>query len=963
MEKARKRERTKAHQLADIGQSLWLDTIRRSLMTSGELQRYINQGLRGMTSNPSIIDKAIAGSADYDEDFERLVAEGRLPRNIYEALAVEDIRLAADLFRPLHDATGGEDGYVSLEVSPHLAHDTEETIKEARYLFETLDRPNVMIKVPATREGYPAIEQLLGEGINVNVTLMFSLAQYDAVAEAFFCGLERLAADGGDLTRIASVASFFVSRIDVKVDPLLDEIGTAPAAVLKGKIGIANAKMAYARFEETFRGDRWEWLAERGAQVQRVLYGSTSAKDPTYPDTLYVDNLIGPQTVNTVPPKTWEAFEDHGKVERTLDQDVDKARRQLERLGSLGMDLDEMTDALLDEGVEKFAQSFESLMETIRDKRERIEERREWRHLKADLGDYVAAVEETAREIGDDDVISRVWEHDHTLWQARPDEISDRLGWLAIADVMEEQVDRLSALVEEVEAEGYERALVLGMGGSSLGPELFGAVFGREGVDLDVEVLSSTHPDMVWEITERIDPLRTLFVVASKSGTTVETVSFFRHFYTRMMDYVGERDTGKLFVAITDPDSPLSDVARENWFRSIYLDDPHVGGRYSALSFFGLVPAALAGVDVPELLDRAQVVAEGCASCVRTKDNPAAQLGAILGRLAKYGRDKATLVVSPEIAPFGDWLEQLIAESTGKSGTGILPVVHEPLGPPKVYGKDRLFIQVALEGDKRAEDQLQRLREAGHPVVRLEMRDLYDLGGQFFLWEMAVAVAGHVLGINPFNQPDVESAKERAREIVAAYQERGGLPAEEPTFEADGISVYGNVRADDARGALEAFMERAEQGDPVTGKGRSYVALQAYLKPSGETTEQLQRLRVQLRDQYRLATSLGYGPRYLHSTGQLFKGDGGNGLFVQLTADPEEDVPIPDEPGGDAYSITFGTLLAAQAQGDRQALLDGGRHVIRFHLGRDVQGGLEKLLKRSEVMTKAGLAGADEPAR
>jgi transaldolase/glucose-6-phosphate isomerase len=946
MGKTQTRKRTKAHQLMDVGQSLWLDTIRRSLMTSGELQTYINRGLRGITSNPSIFEKAIAGSNDYDEDLKRLVGEEKLPRNIYEALVLEDIRLAADIFRPLYDATGGEDGYVSLEVSPHLAHNTEETINEARYFFETLDRPNVLIKVPATREGYPAIEELLAEGINVNVTLMFSLAQYDAVAEAFFSGLERLAAAGGDLTSIASVASFFVSRIDVKIDPLLDEVGTASAAVLRGTIGIASAKLAYKRFQDTFRGDRWEWLAERGARVQRVLYGSTSTKDPAYPDTLYVDSLIGPQTVNTIPLKTWHAFEDHGTVAQTLEQDVDEARGHLERLASLGIDLDEVTNALLDEGVEKFAHSFESLMETIRDKRERIEQRREWRHLRADLGDYGAAVEETIREIHDRDALGRIWQHDYRLWEARPDDIADRLGWLTIPDVMEDQVDRLSALVEEVEAEGYERAVLLGMGGSSLAPELFGLIFGREGLDLDVDVLSSTHPDAVWEMAQSVDPLRTLFIVASKSGTTVETLSFFKYFYTRMTDYVGERDVGKLFVAITDPDSPLTDLARENWFRTIYLNDPHIGGRYSALSFSGLVPAALAGVDVSELLDRAQVVAEGCASCVDTKDNPAARLGAILGRLAIYGRDKATLVVSPEIAPLGDWLEQLIAESTGKEGTGILPVVHEPLGPPKVYGKDRLFIRIALEGDRRGEDELRALREAGHPVVWLDMRDLYDLGGQFFLWEMAVAVAGHVLGINPFNQPNVESAKERARQMVAAYQERGELPAEEPAFEANGIRVYGDVGGDDAREALEAFMEQAEAGDPVTGKGRSYVALQAYLKPSSETTEKLQQLRAELRDRYRLATSLGYGPRYLHSTGQLFKGDGGNGLFVQLTADAVEDVPIPDEPGADSYSITFGTLQMAQAQGDRQALLDGGRRVIRFHLGQDVQGGLGKLLAR-----------------
>jgi transaldolase len=365
-------KRTKLHQLAELGQSIWLDYIRRNLITSGDLQNYVEDGLRGVTSNPAIFEEAIAGSDDYDEALRRLAEMGRSPREVYEALAIDDIQRAADILRPVYDRATGGDGYISLEVSPHLAHETEGTIGDARHLFSRVDRPNVMIKVPATAEGMPAIERLTAEGINVNVTLMFSLGQYDDVSEAYISGLERRAKQGGDLSGIASVASFFVSRVDVKIDQMLDDIGTPAAQELRGKIGIANAKMAYQRFKETFRGERWEHLADRGARLQRVLYGSTSTKDPAYPDTLYADNLIGPHTVNTLPPSTIQAFLDHGTVALTLESDLDQARDQLDQLAQVGMDLDSVTQELLDEGVEKFARPFESLMDTLTEEIERI---------------------------------------------------------------------------------------------------------------------------------------------------------------------------------------------------------------------------------------------------------------------------------------------------------------------------------------------------------------------------------------------------------------------------------------------------------------------------------------------------------------------------------------------------------------------------------------------------------------
>jgi transaldolase/glucose-6-phosphate isomerase len=936
---------TKLHQLADLGQAIWLDYIRRSFITSGDLQALIDQGLRGITSNPTIFEKAIAGSADYDQDLRRLVDQGRSVDEIYQALTLDDIRRAADLLRPVYQQTGGADGYVSLEVSPTLAYDTEGTIAEARRLFATLDRPNVMIKVPATPAGIPAIGTLIGQGVNVNVTLMFSLDHYEAVAEAYIAGLEKLTVEGGDLSKVGSVASFFVSRVDSAVDLALETIGTSEALALQGKIAIANAKAAYARFREKFSGHRWDRLAAQGARVQRPLWASTSTKNPLYPDTLYVDGLIGPDTVNTVPPATLHAFRDHGTVAPTLEAGLEEARAQLAQLAEVGVDLDAITQKLQDDGVAAFAQSFQSLIASIAQKREQL--LAGWQHRSAHLGTYQAGVDDTLTEIAENRITHRIWAHDHTVWKPEPTEITNRLGWLHTADVMLENVPRLEALAEDVRAAGYTHALLLGMGGSSLAPEVFRKTFchceerSDEAISLgvtegylDLAVLDSTDPGAVLAHAQRLDLARCLFIVATKSGTTVETLSTLKFFYNQVADALGADRTGEHFVAITDPGTPLTNLADRYHFRAIFLNDPNIGGRYSALSYFGLLPAALVGVDVPRLLDRALAMASGCESCVAAGDNSGAWLGAILGELAKAGRDKVTFAISPAIASFGDWVEQLIAESTGKEGTGILPVVGEPLGPPQVYGDDRLFVHLRLKGDKTHDAALDALEAAGHPVIRLNLHDRYDLGGQFFLWEMATSVAGHLLGINPFDQPNVEATKVLARRMVAEYTEKGTLPSGE----------WAPLTAE----ALNEFLAQAQPGHPSTDVRRSYIALQAYLQPTAETDAALAALRARLRDRFRLATTVGYGPRFLHSTGQLHKGDAGNGLFIQFTAANKRDAPIPDEAGSSDSSITFGVLKAAQALGDYQALLDAGRRVIRFHLGEDVIGGLKQLERTVE---------------
>ncbi len=921
---------SKLHEVATLGQAIWIDFIKKAFLDSGELQNLIDAGVRGLTSNPAILHAAIIGSTDYDAALQRLVEEGRTVEEIYAALVIDDIQRAADLLRPVYDATDGSDGYVSLEVNPALAHDSKGSVAEARRLFARIDRPNLMIKVPATPAGVVAVRQLIGRGVNVNATLIFSAEQYEAVAQAYIDGLETLLKSGGSLHQVASVASFFVSRIDSAVDKALAE---TDGAALQGKTAIAVAKATYARFTHIFDGPRWDHLLQYGARVQRPLWASTSTKNLAYPDTLYVDSLIGPDTVNTVPPTTLQYFRDHGTVTRTLDIGLADAEAQLTQIGKHGIDLTTVAQRLLEEGLAAFASAFDALMNGIAARRQELLTGRH--HQSAHLGSYQAEVDNALAEMTRANFVPRIWEKDHTVWKPKPTEITDRLGWLRIPGEMLGSVFQLNALRASAREDGYTHAVLLGMGGSSLAPEVFRKTFGVGDGGLDLMVLDSTDPGAVRAVAEAHDPDKTLFVVATKSGGTVETLSFFKYFYNRTLEAVGKGHTGAHFVAITDAQSALEQLARTCDFRVTFLNDPNIGGRYAALSYFGLVAAGLLGVDVERLLSHALTMARSCEAIFDAAKNPGLWLGAILGVLAKAGRDKLTLLLSPPIAGFGDWVEQLIAESTGKEGKGIVPVVGEPLGVPGVYGDDRLFVYMRLAGDPTYDAGIDALEAAGFPVVRLDVPDPYALGKYFFLWELAVAVAGAQLGINPFDQPDVETAKARARAVVASYATEGTLPDEAPTLTEGGIAVYGETAATCAADALEGFLAQAAEGD--------YIALQAYVQPTQHTDAALLALRTRLRDALKRATTLGYGPRYLHSTGQLHKGGPNTGLFIQLTADDPHDIPIPDAEGAQEAGLTFGVLKAAQAMGDAQALRAAGRRVIRFHLGEDVVGSLRKL--------------------
>jgi transaldolase/glucose-6-phosphate isomerase len=931
-----------------VGQSIWYDNIRRALIDNGEIAAKIaNDDLRGITSNPTIFEKAITGSTDYNNAMRTLIADGRSVTEIYESLAVEDIQRTADLFLPVYEKTKKLDGYVSLEVSPLLAHDTAETIAEAKRLWATLGRLNVMIKIPATPAGLPAITECIASGINVNVTMIFSVENYQQVAEAYIAGLERRAAAGHPIDHVASVASVFVSRIDSAVDNQLefrirrseDEAKKAEHSALLGKTAIANTKMQYQKFKEIFGSERFAKLKAAGAKPQRPLWASTGTKNPTYSDVLYVEELIAPDTVNTVPPATYTAFRDHGKVAVKIETGLDEAAKTLKKLAATGIDISSVCRQLQDEGVKSFADSFHSLMQSITSKQATLTSGLLDR-MDATLGDYQAAVDEAIKRAEGEAWSRKIWRKEAVLWkseEAHQKNIKNALGWVAVPDQMVAQVEELSAFSARIRNDGFKHVLLLGMGGSSLCPEVFRRTFGKTPGYPELHVLDSTDPATVAAIEAKLDLEKTLFVVASKSGTTIEPLMFYKYFFNRVRQLKGEKG-GDNFVAITDPETLMVSMATGDKFRRIFLNPADIGGRYSALSFFGCVPAALQGFDFKTLLDRAERAMHACAPPVPAADNPAIRLGAALGVLALAGRNKLTLSTDPEVDSVGLWIEQLIAESTGKEGKGIVPVAGEPLGAPEVYGNDRVFLHIA-EGmiDPEAENRLRAIEAAGHPVIRRVMNDLLDLGEEFYIWEMATAVAGAVMGINPFDQPNVQESKDNTKRLLDDYKRDGSLVEQTLAGEGRGLKVYcddetvaelGHLPVDQF---IAAHLGRSGPGD--------YIALLDYIQETPEHEALIQAIRTHLRDARRVATTTGYGPRFLHSTGQLHKGGDASGVFIQITADVENDIPLPGEP------FSFGVLIQAQALGDFQSLASRDRRAIRLEMGADIAGGLKTLLE------------------
>jgi transaldolase / glucose-6-phosphate isomerase len=892
--------------LTQLGQSIWYDNIQRKLLENGELKAMIERGdIRGVTSNPTIFMNAIAKTNDYDSVLTPLAWAGWDAEKIFWQLAIEDIRAACDAFAPLYEETDGGDGYVSIEVSPYIAHDTNATIAQAEQLWARVKRPNLMVKIPATKAGIPAIRKAISVGVNVNVTLIFSLQRYAEVMDAYLSGLEDHIAAGHSVDHVASVASFFVSRVDTKIDPKL------PAGSdLKGKAAIANAKLAYDAYQQTFAGRRWENLKVKGARVQRPLWASTSTKNPDYPDTIYIDNLIGPETVNTVPPATLDAFKDHGVAAMTLVRGLDEAKAALSQLKAAGISMDVVTQELEDEGVKSFADAFTQLLATI-------EERR--KNAASSLGPLADSVAKRISQLEADSVPARLWKGDPFLWSPAKDvagqhEVTIRMGWLDSTDKARKKQKEYEAFAKEIKKAKIDRVLVLGMGGSSLTAEVLSSLLAAAKIDapLSLAILDSTEPTQVAQIAQDYPPDKTLYIVASKSGGTAEVMAAFDYFWK-----LSKKD-GSRFIVTTDPGTSLEALARKRNFRKIFTADPFVGGRYSALTDFGLVPAALLGIDLTRFLDKTDWMRAQCSEHAPAARNPGMALGAVMAESALAGRDKLTVWADAPLSAFAGWIEQIIAESSGKHGKGILPVPLEPIGDVKDYGKDRLFVYLRKTGEHDA--ALAALKAAGHPVLEFSIPDFYDIGAEMFRWEVATVIACSILGVNAFDQPNVETSKKITKAKIADYQKKGKLKEGKPAWKSDGVSVFAPTAVSGAtlKTVLGSFLKKAKAG--------GYVAINAYLPRNAEMIDVLQKMRVAIRAKTGNAVTAGFGPRFQHSTGQFHKGGPKNALFLVITAEPEKDFDIPTE------GLTFGTLVRAQALGDYEALIEANRKVIRVHL-------------------------------
>jgi len=877
-----------------LKQSIWYDNIQRKLLDNGELAAMIERGdIRGVTSNPSIFQNAISKTNDYDSALTPLAWAGWDAERIFWQLAVEDIQAACDLFSSLYVESEGGDGYVSLEVSPYLANDTEGTVEQAKLLWQRVNRPNLMIKIPATKAGVPAVRQAIAAGLNINVTLIFSIERYYAVMDAYLGGLEDRVAEDLPVKGIASVASFFISRVDTKIDAKLPE-----DSQLRGKAAIANARLAYEAFESVFDSERFRSLKERfQARVQRPLWASTSTKNPDYPDTIYVDELIGADTVNTVPPVTLDAFRDHGKAKLTITSDFGEARNTIRTIESLGISMIEVTQELEDEGVNAFSAAFTSLLEAIEERRKKAT---------SQLGPIATSVSERISNLETNSIPSRIWEHDPSLWTDNPpdqEEVRNRLNWLDLPESSILILPTISNFADEVSSDGITRFLLLGMGGSSLAPEVLANVFVDENNKPHEEkpylsILDSTDPAQIAQATRDFPPKESIYIVASKSGGTTEVQALFEYFW----ELTG--GDGSRFVAITDPGTALEALATERGFRRVFNADPQVGGRYSALTAFGLVPAGLININLRKLLSRAAWMRSQTLKNVPAGRNPGLVLGAVLAESVLNGRDKLTILADAPYETLGSWLEQLIAESSGKQGKGIIPIDREPIGKAEKYGDDRMFVYLRNNG--ALENFVNDLYDVGHPVIIFDLFDPYDVGKEYYRWEFATAIACHILGVNAFNQPDVQDSKTRTKTKIKEYHQEGSLP--------DGEAI----KLEAAGHALEKFLKKANPSD--------YIAINAYLPRDTKITEELQEFRIAIRKKTGCAVTLGFGPRFLHSTGQLHKGGPKNGLFLLITAEPVANMDIPNE------HMSFGTLERAQALGDYEALIGRGRQVLHVHL-------------------------------
>ncbi len=922
--------------LFEKGVSVWLDNIRRGDLQNGKIAGMISDStIRGMTTNPSIFKKSIMDSNDYENALLPMALSDKSAEEIYSTLTIEDIRDAADLFRDLYISSEGNDGFVSIEVNPNLARDCEKTVSEGKALWKAVNRPNLMIKVPATEEGLPAITELIASGINVNVTLIFSPERYIDVAEAYLTGLQQRIDKGESIQNIHSVASVFVSRLDTKVDGILKEKECEDESLYR-MAGVRNAQKIYNIYLSMFEGEQFDSFKKLGGSAQRVLWASTGVKDPQLTETFYVESLVGGNTVNTVPEKTLNALSEPVYIKQTLPVSDEAISAFFAKLSEVGVEMNSVYTELENEGIQAFVKDYTAGIDEIANRSSAI---------RSDAQGIADDVAKCAEEFEKNSIMPRIFAKDPTVWTYNTQgfaEIRNRLGWLDTFNNTLNNVADYAALHDELKAEGIERILLLGMGGSSLAPEVISTVFGANtdpliGVgdpknpcanrfsdltDLKLQILDSTDPVQVRESREVNDPRKTVYIVSSKSGGTAEVKAFLDYYYGQAQELLGA-NAGSHFIAITDPGTGLEKTAKELNFRKVFLADPSVGGRFSALTAFGMVPAILMGLDAKKIAAKVGRIMKICSASTPIARNEGAGLGIFIGTAAKAGRDKLTIFTDPEFATLGSWLEQLIAESSGKEGKGIVPIDLEPVSLMKdiEYGSDRCFVYVNSNGSRA--EQLEKIRKQGHPVYEISINDQYDLFAEFYRWEIAVAAACSILGVNAFDQPNVQDSKTRTVAKINEYHEKGNLADLDPVWTAAGVEVY-SVNTDADFSKCETLAEVLNTFAQTAKKGEDYIAINAYLPRDAAGVNSLQKLRAGIATASGCATTLGFGPRFQHSTGQLHKGGTNNGLFIQIVSDSNEDYVIPNE------NMTFGILERAQSLGDLESLTVNGRRAIRI---------------------------------
>ncbi|MCX7905237.1 MAG: bifunctional transaldolase/phosoglucose isomerase [Elusimicrobiales bacterium] len=896
-----------------IGQSIWLDSISRNMILNGTLANMIEKyDIVGLTSNPTIFENAIVKSNLYDNSIEIAAKKFTNIQDIAYSLMIEDIQRACDLFKSVYEKTSGTDGFVSIEIPPTL-NEINSIIECATKIWEIVNRENLMIKIPATENGITAGEKLLKMGINVNMTLIFSPKIYDKVTEAYLSAV-KWRVENKIQGNIFSVASFFVSRIDTELTNIFSNIINSindtekinEINKLKGKAAVAVSLLIYEIYLKKFHSNDFKKYEELGIKPQKLLWASTSTKEPNIKDSFYLDELCLPYTIATAPQHTIYSFFEHGKInDEKIETRISQAHYIYEKIISLGIDWEKIYEKLLSEGIKKFIESYNNILKAIETKIKNISLQ------KLTMQIYNVSLEELLDKIEKENFIKRIFSKDTTLWKKDTQNakiIKNSLGWLELPNKMKEKLPEIESFRQEIIKEGYKDVLLLGMGGSSLASEVIVNIFGQN-KKIKFHVLDSTNPDWINKITKNIKIEKTLFIVSSKSGTTLETISHFKYFFNLLKTKT--KKAGKNFIAITDKDTPLEKIAIKYKFRKIFINPSDIGGRFSVFSYFGLVPASFTQANLSKLITNAQ----NAMSELNKDNSPAIVLGAFLGLSYLNGKDKLTLVVPKKLQRFGLWIEQLIAESTGKEGKGILPIIDYEIYEPSSYSNDRCFVAITLKNFPENEEKINQIIKSGHPLLKIYLDDVYDIAKEFYRWEIATALCGHIMKINPFDQPDVQFTKEFTQKILKSKN----FFNLSPQIKNSSFEIYtANTSKIEKDDSLSWYILKNTSED-------GYIAFCLYLDENNKNIKFFEEIKQNILKKTSIPTIIVYGPRYLHSIGQLFKGGKNSGTFIILTSKPKKDIKILGE------SLSFNKICVSQAKGDFLAMKEKGRKCIMIH--------------------------------